>query len=68
MEQRRFRALKRLVIIRLGLAALLVPSFIFASAGTIHYTEGYGNCLLGGVFQDDRELECCEGSADLQGL
>ena len=41
MEPQRLRALKRLVIIRFGLAALLVPTFIFAMAGTLHYWQGW---------------------------
>ena len=41
MEPQRLRALKRLVIIRFGLVALLVPTFIFAMAGTLHYWQGW---------------------------
>jgi protein-S-isoprenylcysteine O-methyltransferase Ste14 len=41
MEPQRFRVLKKLVIIRFGLAAILIPAFLFAIAGTIHYWNGW---------------------------
>ena len=41
MEPQRLRALKKLVIIRFGLAAILIPAFLFAMAGTIHYWNGW---------------------------
>ena len=41
MEPQRLRALKRQVIIRFGLAAILIPAFLFAMAGTIHYWKGW---------------------------
>ena len=41
MEPQRFRALKKLVIIRFGLAAILIPAFLCAMAGTIHYWKGW---------------------------
>jgi protein-S-isoprenylcysteine O-methyltransferase Ste14 len=41
MEQQMFKALKKLVIIRFGLAAILIPAFLFAMAGTLHYWQGW---------------------------
>jgi len=41
MEPQRFKALKKLVIIRFGLAAILIPAFLFAMAGTLHYLQGW---------------------------
>jgi protein-S-isoprenylcysteine O-methyltransferase Ste14 len=41
MEPQRLKALKKLVIIRFGLAALLIPVFLFAMAGTLHYWQGW---------------------------
>jgi protein-S-isoprenylcysteine O-methyltransferase Ste14 len=41
MEPQRLRALKKLVIIRFGLATLLIPTFLFAMAGTLFYWQGW---------------------------
>jgi len=37
----RLNALKERVIIRFGLAAILIPAILFAMAGTIHYWQGW---------------------------
>jgi protein-S-isoprenylcysteine O-methyltransferase Ste14 len=41
MEPQRLKALKKQMIIRFGLAALLIPTFLFAMAGTLHYWHGW---------------------------
>jgi protein-S-isoprenylcysteine O-methyltransferase Ste14 len=41
MEPQRLKALKKKVIIRFGLAALLIPTLLFAMVGTLHYWQGW---------------------------
>ena len=41
IDQMRLNELKKQVIIRFGLAAILIPAILFAMAGTIHYWQGW---------------------------
>jgi protein-S-isoprenylcysteine O-methyltransferase Ste14 len=41
VERQRLNALRKLVVIRFGLAALLIPVILFGLAGTIHYWQGW---------------------------
>jgi protein-S-isoprenylcysteine O-methyltransferase Ste14 len=41
MEEQRLKALRRQVVIRFGLAALLILVILFTMAGTIHYWQGW---------------------------
>jgi protein-S-isoprenylcysteine O-methyltransferase Ste14 len=41
MERQRLEALRRQIVVRFGLAALLIPFILFAMAGTIHYWQGW---------------------------
>ncbi len=41
MEPHRLKALRRQVIIRFGLVALLIPVILFAMAGTVNYWQGW---------------------------
>ena len=41
IEPQRLYALKKRVVIRFGLAAILIPAILFAMAGTIHYWQGW---------------------------
>jgi len=41
MEPQRSNALRKQVVIRFGLAGLLIPVILFAMAGTIHYWQGW---------------------------
>jgi hypothetical protein len=41
IEPQRLYALRKQVIIRFGLAALLIPVILFDLAGTIHYWQGW---------------------------
>jgi protein-S-isoprenylcysteine O-methyltransferase Ste14 len=41
MEPQRLNALRKQVIIRFALAALLMPIFLLAMAGTVHYWQGW---------------------------
>lgn len=41
IESERLSALRKLVIIRFGLAALIIPLILYALAGTLHYWQGW---------------------------
>jgi protein-S-isoprenylcysteine O-methyltransferase Ste14 len=41
MEPQRLKALKKQLIIRFGLAALIVPVVLYAVSGTLHYWQGW---------------------------
>jgi protein-S-isoprenylcysteine O-methyltransferase Ste14 len=41
IEPQRLNALSKQIIIRFGLAAILIPAILFAMAGTIHYWQGW---------------------------
>jgi protein-S-isoprenylcysteine O-methyltransferase Ste14 len=41
MEPQRLNALRKQVIVRFGLAAIVIPAILFAMAGTLHYWQGW---------------------------
>lgn len=41
IEPQRLKALRKRVIIRFGLAAVLIPAILFAMAGTLNYWQGW---------------------------